>query len=93
MLATLNGIPPMDSDESILYVLEHDIADTANLLDAGHDVNAICAAKLRNVLMIYKTTLSDSDFKNMMEYVMSALDDVPNLKDYAKQINSKLGMH
>jgi len=83
----------MDSDQSILYILEHDIADTAKLLDAGHDVNAICAAKLRNVLMIYKTTMSENDFKELMDYVMSALDDVPNLKDFSKQINSKLGMH
>lgn len=83
----------MDSDESIIYVLQHDINDTANLVTAGHDINAICAAKLRNVLMIYRTTMSDSDYKNLMAYVMSSLDSVPNLKDFANQIVSKSGLH
>jgi hypothetical protein len=83
----------MNSDKSIAYILEHDIRDTARLLDEGHDPYAICAAKLRNVLMIYKTTLSSNEYKSMMEYVMTNLDDVPDLKDYAGLTNKVKGMH
>lgn len=84
----------MNSDESIAYVLQHDIADTMQLLSDGHEPLVICAAKLRNVLMIYKTTLPPDEYTSMIQCIVAESDNVPDLKDYAGLMNiSSMGVH
>ena len=84
----------MDSDESIKRVLEHDIADTMKLLAEGYEPYIICAAKLRNVLMIYKTTLPPDEYASMIQCIVTESDNVPDLKDYAGLMNiPNMGVH
>lgn len=90
----LSDILPMNSDESIAYILQRDITDTMQLLAEGHEPFAICAAKLRNVLMIYKTTLPPDQYKDIIEYIVAESDNVPDLKDYAGLMNiPSMGVH
>lgn len=84
----------MNSDESIAYILQRDIADTMQLLAEGHEPFAICAAKLRNVLMIYKTTLPPEGYASMIQCIVAESDNVPDLKDYAGLMNiPSTGVH
>ena len=81
-------------DKQLMELLEHDIADTAKLLDQGYDAHAICAAKLRNVLMIYKTTLPPDEYASMIQCIVAESDNVPDLKDYAGLMNiPSMGVH
>lgn len=84
----------MDFDESLVYVIEHDIADTVHLLNEGHDPFVICAAKLKNVLMIYKTTLSADEYTKLIEFIVAQSDNVPDLKDPLGLLNKlSTGLH
>lgn len=84
----------MNSDESIKHVLEEDMAHIIQLLTDGHEPLVICAAKLRNVLMIYKTTLPPDDYTSMIQCIVAESDNVPDLKDYAGLMNiPSMGVH
>lgn len=81
-------------DKQLMELLEHDIADTAKLLDQGYTAHAICAAKLKNCLMIYRTTLEPADYESFLHVVMESALDVPDLNDYKHLLNEKdLGLH
>jgi hypothetical protein len=81
-------------DKQLMELLEHDIADTAKLLDQGYTAHAICAAKLKNCLMIYRTTLGPGEYEKFLHYVMENALDVPDLKDFKHSLNEKdLGLH
>lgn len=81
-------------DKQLMELLEHDIADTAKLLDQGYDAHAICAAKLKNCLMIYRTTLEHHEYENFVKFIMESAFDVPDLKDFKHSLNEKdLGLH
>jgi len=83
-----------DSDKKLMELLEHDIADTAELLDQGYEAFAICAAKMKNCLMIYRTTLKQDEYKNLLELVMESAFDVPNLNEYKHLLSKKdIGLH
>lgn len=84
----------MNSDESIKHVLEEDMAHIIQLLTDGHEPLVICAAKLRNVLMIYKTTLPPDEYTSMIQCIVAESDNVPDLKDYAGLMNiPSMGVH
>lgn len=84
----------MNSDESIKHVLEEDMAHIIQLLTDGHEPLVICAAKLRNVLMIYKTALPPDEYAGMIQYIATESDNVPDLKDYARLMNiPSTGVH
>lgn len=83
-----------DTDKELMDLLEHDIADTAMLLDKGYTAHAICAAKLKNCLMIYRTTLGPEEYENFLHVVMESAREVPDLNDYKHLLNEKdLGLH
>lgn len=81
-------------DKQLMDLLEHDIADTAKLLDRGYDAHAICAAKLKNCLMIYRTTLGPGEYEAFLQVVMQNALSVPDLKEYKNLLSEKdLGLH
>lgn len=83
-----------DKDKQLMELLEHDMDDTSKLLDRGYDTHAICAAKLKNCLMIYRTTLKQEEYESLLKCVMESAYDVPDLKDYKHLLAEKhIGLH
>lgn len=83
-----------DMDKQLMELLEHDVVDTANLLNQGYTAHAICAAKLKNCLMIYRSTLEPADYEHFLQVIIESAREVPDLNEYKHLLSGKdLGLH